>query len=159
MLIEVKSAIDKEKNNEIHTEKHQKNREKMYQGNIQALAPNKVLWKYHKPIPKDIYVNAGEMIIVEPKLQQAIFTRLQEKMDLLSLLKVAKQVEENLYEAVVLNQKYLLHLENGILKAVHFDDDLGNQVEIVFSNIVVNQKIDAEIFVFHPSSDMDIIYY
>ncbi|MBX7489873.1 LolA-like outer membrane lipoprotein chaperone [Helicobacter turcicus] len=130
-----------------------------YTGTIKALAPSSVLWKYDEPIPKEIYIDNGTMIVFEPKLQQAIFTQLQENMDLLSLLKKARKVKENHYEAVILEQKYTLLLSNGILKEVRFSDDLGNKVEIIFSNIVVDSKIDAGIFEFNPSSDIDIIYY
>lgn len=61
-----------------------------YTGTLKALAPTSVLWKYETPIPKEIYIDNGTMIIFEPKLQQAIFTQLQENMDLLSLLKKQK---------------------------------------------------------------------
>ncbi|MCI5968042.1 LolA-like outer membrane lipoprotein chaperone [Helicobacter sp.] len=130
-----------------------------YTGTLKALAPTSVLWKYEVPIPKEIYIHNATMIIFEPKLKQAIFTQLQENMDLLSLLKNAKKVKDNHYEAEILQQKYTLLLENGILKEVHFSDGFANKVEILFSNIVVDGKMDTEIFEFNPSSDIDIIYH
>lgn len=130
-----------------------------YTGTIKALAPTSVLWKYDKPIPKEIYIDNETMIVYEPKLQQAIFTQLQENMDLLSLLKKAKKIKSDYYEATILDQKYALLLDNGILKEVHFNDSLGNKVEIIFSDIVVNSKINAEIFEFNPGSNIDIIYH
>ena len=66
-----------------------------YTGEIKALAPVSVLWEYKTPIPKEIYIDNGAMIIFEPKLQQAIFTQLQENLDLFSLLKRAKKIKEN----------------------------------------------------------------
>ena len=117
-----------------------------YTGEIKALAPVSVLWEYKTPIPKEIYIDNGAMIIFEPKLQQAIFTQLQENLDLFSLLKRAKKIKENYYE-------------KGILKEVRFKDHLGNKVEISFSNVIINSKMRAEIFEFNPSSDIDIIYH
>lgn len=130
-----------------------------YTGTLKALAPTSVLWKYETPIPKEIYIDNGTMIIFEPKLQQAIFTQLQENMDLLSLLKKAKKIKENHYEAVILGQKYILLLKDGILKELRFGDALGNKVEIVFTKIVINSKIDEGIFEFNPAGDIDIIYH
>lgn len=130
-----------------------------YTGIIKALAPSSVLWVYHKPIPKEVYVDKGMMIIFEPKLQQAIVTQLQESMDLLAVLKEAKPIQDNHYEAIVLGQKYTLLLDNGILKEINFMDSLGNKVQIVFSKIVINAKIDKEVFEFSPNSDVDIIYH
>ncbi len=129
-----------------------------YQGKIQALAPSRLKWSYQMPIPKEIFIEEGMMIIYEPKLKQAIFTRLQENMNLLYLLKNAKKITENHYEATISEQKYDLLLENGIPKQISFSDTLGNKVEIVFTNAKVNVLIDAKVFDFKPSSEIDIIY-
>ena len=118
-----------------------------YTGIIKALAPSSVLWVYHKPIPKEVYVDKGMMIIFEPKLQQAIVTQLQEEYGLFSCIKGGKAyLQNNHYEAIVLGQKYTLLLDNGILKEINFMDSLGNKVQIVFSKIVINAKIDKEVF-------------
>ncbi|TLD85090.1 hypothetical protein LS70_000620 [Helicobacter sp. MIT 11-5569] len=130
-----------------------------YTGTIKALAPSSVLWKYDNPIPKEIYIDNGAMIIFEPKLKQAIFAQLQENMDFLGLLKQAKKIKDDYYEAVILEQKYTLVSESGILKKIYFSDSLENKVEIIFSKIVVNSKIDEGIFEFNPSSDIDIVYH
>ena len=98
------------------------------------------------------------MILYEPKLKQAIITRLQENMNLLSLLKNATKISEDHYESVILEQKYDLLLENGIPKQIVFYDTLGNKVEIVFQNAVINGTIDLNRFDFKPSAEIDIIY-
>ncbi|WP_276952234.1 LolA-like outer membrane lipoprotein chaperone [Helicobacter rodentium] len=130
----------------------------VYKGKIQALAPASVRWSYVVPIPKEIFIEEGTMILYEPKLEQAIFTRLQENLDLLTLLKNAKKITENHYQANILEQKYDLLLENGIPKQISFQDTLGNKIEIVFENAKVNVAIDPKIFDFNPTSEIDIIY-
>ncbi|WP_297681286.1 LolA-like outer membrane lipoprotein chaperone [Helicobacter sp.] len=130
----------------------------VYKGKIQALAPSSVRWSYTSPIPKEIFIQEGTMIIYEPKLKQAIFTRLQENMNLLYLLQNAQKITENHYEAVILKQKYDLHLENGIPKQISFKDSLNNKIEILFENIKVNPAIESHIFDFQPKSEIDIIY-
>ncbi len=130
-----------------------------YKGTIKALAPFNVLWIYTEPIPKEIYINHYLMVIYEPKLKQAIITRFKENMDLLSLIKNAKEISKNHYEADVGGQKYDLEFENGILKGISFIDGLDNHVEIAFTNITLNQNIDPKLFDFAPSSETDVIYH
>lgn len=130
----------------------------IYKGKLQALAPASVRWSYVVPIPKEVFIEEGTMILYEPKLKQAIFTRLQENLDLLTLLKNAKKITENRYQANILEQKYDLLLENGIPKQINFQDTLGNKIEIVFENAKVNVAIDSKVFDFNPKSEIEIIY-
>ena len=54
----------------------------IYKGKIEALAPSSAYWNYLSPIPKEIFIQDNTMILYEPKLKQAIITRLQENMNL-----------------------------------------------------------------------------
>lgn len=130
----------------------------VYKGKIEALAPSSAYWNYLSPIPKEIFIQDNTMILYEPKLKQAIITRLQENMNLLSLLKNATKINQNHYESVVLEQKYDLFLENGIPKRIVFYDTLDNRVEILFQNAVINGTINPNRFDFKPSAEIDIIY-
>ena len=65
---------------------------------------------------------------------------------------------ENHMKDFILEQKYDLLLENGIPKQIVFYDTLGNKVEIVFQNAVINGTIDLNRFDFKPSAEIDIIY-
>ncbi|WP_297809893.1 LolA-like outer membrane lipoprotein chaperone [uncultured Helicobacter sp.] len=130
----------------------------VYKGKLQALAPSSLRWSYITPIPKEIFIEENTMIIYEPKLKQAIFTQLQENLNLLYLLKNAKKITKNYYEAVILEQKYNVFLENGIPKQIIFNDTLGNKVEILFHNAKINITIDSSIFDFNPKSEIDVIY-
>ena len=130
----------------------------IYKGKIEALAPSSAYWNYLSPIPKEIFIQDNTMILYEPKLKQAIITRLQENMNLLSLLKNATKISEDHYESVILEQKYDLLLENGIPKQIVFYDTLGTKVEIVFQTAVINGTIALNRFDFKPSAEIDIIY-
>ncbi len=142
----------------LHSSEENAQNQIVYKGRVLALAPSKLRWDYVTPIPKEIFIEEGTMIVYEPKLKQAIVTRLQENMDLLYLLKNAKKITENHYEAMISEQKYNLLLENGLPKQISFNDTLGNEVEIIFSDIKVNITMDSKIFDFKPSSEIDIIY-
>lgn len=129
-----------------------------YKGEIFALAPRSLLWKYQTPVSKEIYIEQDTMIIYEPQLEQAIFAHLQENLDILNLVHQAVKITQDHYVAEILNQKYHLYFAKGILQRISFEDSMGNQVEIVFEDIQVNPKIDPKIFDFKPASNIDILY-
>lgn len=137
---------------------HSQNDDIVYKGKIKSLAPHYVLWDYSSPITKQIYIQRDSMIIYEPRLKQAIISSLQENLDILSLIKSAKKIKDNLYESTIMGQKYNLTFKDGILNSITFEDSLQNQVEIKFSQIKVDSSIEPHIFEFKPTSDIDIIY-
>lgn len=129
-----------------------------YKGQIKAKAPANVLWIYKSPVPKEIYITNNEMIVYEPKLRQAIITQMQESLDLLTLLKKAKKLNNTEYETQILDQKYQLKIQGKILKEINFVDSLDNKVRITFSNAKIDEYIDSKVFDFLPSSDIDVIH-
>lgn len=129
-----------------------------YKGKISAKAPQRVLWEYKSPVPKEIYINSGEMIIYEPKLNQAIIKRLEENLDIFSILKKAKKVDSTHFKAKILDQEYNIIIKDGILSEINFIDSLENSVSIVFSKVQVNINLNSGIFEYKPSSEVDIIY-
>lgn len=137
----------------------QDNSEIVYQGKIFAQSPDNVLWQYQKPIPKEVYIHSNEVIIYEPKLQQAIFSSLQEKLDIFALVNKAKKIKDNLYQAEVLEQKYNLIINEGILEKITFIDALENKVIIQFDKIQINKPLKKELFVFEPKEGIDLIYH
>lgn len=134
------------------------NEQILYEGEIYIQAPNNALWRYTKPIPKDIYIQESTSIIYEPKLQQAIITNIQENLNILSLIQQAKKIDKNTYEAKVAGVIYTILVQDGIPKEITFIDALENKIHIVFKNIKLNALKNENIFDFNPSSDIDIIY-
>ncbi|WP_158654870.1 LolA-like outer membrane lipoprotein chaperone [Helicobacter mesocricetorum] len=135
------------------------NEQILYEGEIYIQTPNNVLWKYTKPIPKDVYIQDTTSIIYEPKLQQAIITNIQENLNILSLLQKAKKIDKNTYEAKIAGVVYTILTQEGIPMEVTFIDALENKIHIVFKNIKLNALKNENIFDFNPSSEVDILYH
>ena len=129
-----------------------------YQGKMYAKSPAFVLWKYQKPIIKEVYIQSSKVAIFEPKLEQVIFSDLKENLDIFFLIKQAKNIKENLYTAKVLNQNYSIVTKSDIIQKLSFVDALGNKVLVEFSNIKVNHPLSDEIFIFNPPENVDLIY-
>ena len=64
-----------------------------YSGKMYATKrQNKALWRYISPVSKDIYyLGHGNLVIIEPSLQQAIYAKLNKIPNILKLLKDAKK--------------------------------------------------------------------
>ncbi len=118
----------------------------MYSGNFIAEAKN-AFWHYAKPSVKNIYFYGDEVVVVEPDLEQAIYTKLKDTPDLGAILRSAKKVSENRYEAVFDGIKYKVSLKNELPYEVKYRDKLENEVTITLSNVKKNVAIkDKGIF-------------
>jgi len=133
------------------------NKKIIYSGKIYMQEPSKLVWKYQTPIIKNVYMDKDFAIIDEPELEQAIFTSLKKEINIVTLLKNAKQIKENLYEASMYETKYKIALKNRRIKTINYKDELENKIEIVFTNILQNHDINESIFKFIPPFDYDII--
>lgn len=49
------------------------------------------MWKYKTPVVKNVYIENNMAIVDEPELEQAIFTTLENEINILKLLKEAKK--------------------------------------------------------------------
>lgn len=130
----------------------------IYEGEIFLKSPKSALWKYNNPIIKEVYIEGNTLIIYEPKLEQATFSTLKEELNLLTLLKEAKQVDKNHYEAILSNQIYSIELKSDLPYIIRYKDELNNKVEIQLKNIKINALKNDNIFDFTPPSNIDIIY-
>lgn len=128
-----------------------------YFGKIYIKEPAKILWKYEKPIIKNVYVIANIAIVDEPDLEQAIYTRLENNINVLKILRNAKKVSNNLYNTTLNNVEYKLHVKNNIIKQIDYVDELENKVSIKFSDIKVNDEIANDTFQFIAPDYYDII--
>ena len=50
-----------------------------YSGEVIAKAPYYMLWIYQSPIEKNIYLNKDFVIVDEPMLEQALFSKLKDE--------------------------------------------------------------------------------
>ncbi len=128
-----------------------------YNGDIFILKPNNILWKYKTPIVKNVYINGNFVIIDEPELEQAIYTRTDQEINLFDMLNNAKLIEENHYITELNNIKYNIYTKENKIDHISYVDTLENKVNIVFTDAIYNQHIDDKLFVFNAPQEYDII--
>ena len=141
----------------VQSVKNESNKIIEYKGKVFIKNSGKVLWKYKTPIIKNVYVLGNIVIVDEPELEQAIYTTLENSIDIVKLLKDAKKVDENKFEADIYNTKYTILLESKKIKAISYSDQLENKVLIKFDNSIQNSQVPDNIFTFLPPEHYDII--
>lgn len=128
-----------------------------YNGLLHIQEPDKIKWQYKDPIEKFVYVKKNSVTIIEPELEQAIITRIDQEINILNLLKNAKKISTNHYVSLFNNVEYSLTLENKKLKKIAYQDEIENNVIITFTNVQQNHKINKDIFLFTIPFEFDII--
>ena len=128
-----------------------------YKGSVFIKNTGKVLWKYKTPVEKNVYVLDDLAIVDEPELEQAIYSKLEKAINIISLLKNAKKIDEDLYQANLYETNYFITLKDGKVKSLGYKDQLENRIAIDFSKIEQNVEISDEIFEFLPPKHYDII--
>ena len=118
-----------------------------YDGTVKIKQPNKMLWSYKQPVEKYVYMNDTNIIIDEPMLEQAIYTTINDEINLIDFLN----------EPSLVDDKYKLTFNDNNLTAIHYKDEMDNFIEIKFMNIKINDKIPDQIFHFIAPLDYDII--
>lgn len=131
--------------------------EVFYNGLIHIKEPNSVLWEYKKPINKSVYVKKYTITIIEPELEQAVVTKLDKEINFLGLLKKATKISNNKYLSVFNNISYTLTLQNNLLTNIQYKDELENNINIEFKNVVQNHTIDDKVFKFTIPYEYDVI--
>ncbi|MFT7859571.1 MAG: LolA-like outer membrane lipoprotein chaperone [Sulfurimonas sp.] len=135
----------------------EKNKQVVYQGNMQASKPSYALWTYTKPINKTVYVLRNKVIMVEPELEQAIIKTIDSNFDFFSLLKSAKEIKKDLYEATFNNIKYTIHTKGLEVESIDYVDEFENRVNIVFEKQKTNEGVDINLFNPYIPKGFDII--
>ncbi len=128
-----------------------------YKGKVFIKSSGKILWKYETPIIKNVYIDNSMAIVDEPELEQAIFTKLEDEINIIKLLKDAKKVDNENYISTIDGVKYSIKIKNDKIEKITYKDNLDNLVTINFSNVVINQEINDEIFKFIVPSNYDVI--
>jgi outer membrane lipoprotein carrier protein len=119
-----------------------------YKGKIYIRQPNQMLWIYTTPIIKNVYMVGQQIIMVEPELEQAIFTSLTKEINLIELINNPSKVDK----------KYKLgYNKDGVIKSISYKDEVDNNILIEFINIKVNGYIKNSIFFTNIPDDYDII--
>ncbi|TXE78856.1 outer membrane lipoprotein chaperone LolA [Campylobacter peloridis] len=128
-----------------------------YKGNF-IITQNKAFWNYTHPTNKKIYINNKEIIIIEPDLEQAIYTKLQNTPKLQKIFEKAKKISSNTYEARYENTTYKIKLKNdNSLESISYSDELNNLITIFFFNQKFDQNINENLFSPKIPANFDIV--
>lgn len=136
---------------------NEQNKKIEYEGVVYIKRPGFAFWEYQKPILKQVYLIEKEVVIIEPELEQVIVTEVDGAIDFLKILNDSKKISSDLYETLIKDQKYLLFIENDLLKRVQFIDKMDNRVDIEFFNQKKNSKIEERVFEPIIPEEFDII--
>jgi len=129
----------------------------LYSGKIFIKKPFSIVWEYRKPIEKYVYIIDKKATIIEPDLEQAIFSTLDKKINILKLLENAQQISPNQYISTFNNIDYTLTIINNQLEQINYKDSIDNNISISFTNIKQNHTIPNQIFQFTIPNEYDII--
>ncbi len=130
----------------------------VYEGSVIAKRPKLIKWTYKKPVKKYLYIIANEVIMVEPELEQAMFKTINDDINFLQILKKAKKISKEKYEAFYQNKKYTVLLKNDNIYKIIYKDSLDNDVVIEFFNQKINYKINNKEFKVNIPKDYDVIF-
>ncbi len=133
------------------------NQEIKYNGKVFIKDSSKILWKYETPIIKNVYIIKDFAIIDEPELEQAIFTSLNKEINILNLIKTAKQIKSNVYLTKMYDVEYTINIKNKKIDSIVYQDELENKVRIKFSDAIQNHNIADALFIFKAPKGYDII--
>ncbi|NPA74303.1 MAG: outer membrane lipoprotein chaperone LolA [Epsilonproteobacteria bacterium] len=127
-----------------------------YSGKFYADADGKALWIYEKPIQKSIYYLNGKVVVIEPELEQAIFSKFENFPKILTILKSAKPKNGKLVAACC-DTDYQISVKNKKIKSISYKDKVGNSVKITFSNQEINIILDDSVFRYKIPQGYDIL--
>ncbi len=130
----------------------------IYKGKMFAKKENNLaLWVYDKPVKKEIYYRDGNIVILEPDLEQATFAKLDKVPNIITLLKKAKRVSKNTLVTTFKDTKYTIKTNHKNIEEISYKDEMQNHVSIDFINPKINTKIDNNIFIYQIPAGYDIL--
>jgi len=128
-----------------------------YNGSVLASKPQNALWRYSKPVNKDVYINSRRVTIIEPEIEQVIIKRIESNFDFFNMIKNAKKVEKNIYMAIYKDSEFTITTKDELIKSISYIDEFENSVEVVFDNQKQNDKINKELFIPNIPLEFDIV--
>jgi len=118
----------------------------VYEGIFYATHDQKALWIYQKPVAKKIYFNQSKVLIIEPELEQAIMTTLDNTPNIAQILHEAQEIAPHTYITKFMDTTYTITASNDTIEKITYKDKLENRVTILFSNQSINLFLDEELF-------------
>ncbi len=128
-----------------------------YKGEFYATDKSKALWIYKSPVEKKIYFNNNKVVIIEPELEQAIITTLQNSSNITQIIKNAVKLSEDTYKASFEDTDYIIKIKDNEIKSINYTDSLGNSIKISLLHVNKNIILDDALFEADIPSYYDII--
>ena len=130
-----------------------------YKGKMHTKRPSFVLWDYTEPAraAKKLYMNKTRAVLVQPLLEQATISQLNNDMNFFEILASAKMVDQTHYKARYKKIDFILKEENGVIISLSYQDELENDILITFSKQRQNRPIEDSLFTPKVPQDYDII--
>lgn len=87
--------IDSFESSFIQTITNDSNKKIEYFGKLYFKKPIKILWRYEKPIKKDIFITENRVTIIEPELEQITISENFEVKNIINILKMQLNSQMN----------------------------------------------------------------
>jgi len=117
-----------------------------YKGHVIAHKPQFAKWEYKTPVEKNIFITPFAITIVEPEIEQVIVRKIKSNFNFFQLIKNAKEIKPNVYEANYKNTIFTIVKEDDLIKSIKYIDEFENNVIIIFENQKQNHRIELEVF-------------
>ncbi|NLO16647.1 MAG: hypothetical protein GX118_00405 [Arcobacter butzleri] len=137
--------------------KHQETKVE-YKGNIIIANNSHIAWFYTSPLEKSIYIIKDEVVIIEPMIEQVIYTNHHVQIDLLEILKKAYHIKKDFQEIVEATTYSIKVDKEGKIEKISYIDEFENSINIIFFNTIYNKDIDMTLFEYNIPDEYDIIY-
>jgi len=126
--------------------KDEKEKVLSYKGHVIAHKPQFAKWEYKTPVKKNIFISPFAITIVEPEIEQVIVRKIQSNFNFFQLIKNAKEIKPNVYEANYKNTLFTIVKKNNLIKSISYLDEFENKVKIIFENQKQNHRVELEVF-------------
>ncbi|MDD2789300.1 MAG: LolA-like outer membrane lipoprotein chaperone [Sulfurimonas sp.] len=135
----------------------EKNKVLNYSGKVTALKPQNALWKYTKPVQKDVYMSPQSITIIEPEIEQVIIRKVDSNFDFFHMISKAKKIKENRYQTSYQDTLFDITTKGDIIESISYQDEFENKIKIVFTRQIQNAAISKDTFEPILPADYDVI--
>jgi len=115
-------------------------------------------WTYTAPTQKEVCTDGTQLIVVDHDLEQVSTYLIDDGINLEEVLKIAKEISKNEYQATYKDIEYLISLDDkGLLKQIVYVDNLENAVKIIFNNMEYDSSVNEGALECNAPADYDEI--
>lgn len=150
---------------------------KTMRGKLSFLRPRKFRWTISSPIKQEIIATGSKVWLYEPRLKQASVNKQPRSFGNTPASFLSGGIKTIIRSYIIASatnkgntvfsldakrrstkfQKIYLRFRGLKLVEMRFTDELGHNSRLVFSNIKVNQNLNASLFRFTPPKGVDVI--